>query len=307
MNRRTALLVPILVLACAAPALAMPAPAPATGVRAAVDPLAFDGAAALAHTTALAAIGPRKEGAAGESKAVAYCVGALKGFGYTVTTMPFKLPNGSTSRNVVAVKAGTSARQVIFGAHIDSKPPSPGANDNGSGAGAVLELAHALSGTGTVEPTVVFVLFGAEEMSDSNPSHHHFGSRAYVARLTAARRANISALVSVDMIGYGPYFYARTMGIGPKALQSRLRTFASARSIYLRYLKDTSRYGSSDHEPFERAGIPSVWLEWRSDPTYHTARDTVAHLQVARIGVTGQMLLDWTRSLTAADLAALRR
>lgn len=275
-----------------------------SGRTAAASPV-FDQAKALAHITSIAGFGARREGSAAEGKAVTYCVNALKGFGYSVGTMPFKLPNGTTSRNVIAVKAGRSAKQVIFGAHLDSKSGSPGANDNGSGVGTVLEMARVLKDA-DVEPTVVFVLFGAEEMFDANADHHHYGSRTYVAKLTAAQRRNIVAMVSADMIGYGSYFYARTMGTGPQTLQSRLRTFASARRIYLRYLKDTSRYGWSDHEPFERAGVPVSWIEWRADPTYHTAADRVAHLQPQRLGVTGQLLLDWTASLTSAGLVALR-
>ena len=259
----------------------------------------------MAHTSSIAGFGVRREGSAAEGRAVTYCVNALKGLGYSVSTMPFRLPNGTTSRNVIAVKAGRSTRQVIFGAHLDSKSPSPGANDNGSGVGTVLEMARALKDS-DVEPTLVFVLFGAEEMFDANANHHHYGSRTYVSRLSAAQRRNVVAMVSADMIGYGSYFYARTMGVGPQTLQSRLRTFASAKRIYLRYYKDTSRYGSSDHEPFERAGIPVSWIEWRLDPTYHTAADKVAHLQPQRLAVTGQLFLDWTASLTPADLVALR-
>jgi len=96
------------------------------------------------------------------------------------------------------------------------------------------------------------------------------------------------------------------MGVGPQTLQSRLRTYASSKSIYLRYLKDAGRYGWSDHEPFERAGIPVTWLEWQSDPYYHTSRDTAAHLQPYRIGVTGTMLSGWVTGLSASSLAALR-
>lgn len=299
--------VPLLAMLAFALSLAFPAGAAAAagaGVGS-VDATAFSQARAMAHVTTLTAFGVRKEGSPAEGKAVSYCIETLKGFGYTVSTMPFKLPNGAISRNVIAAKAGRSGRQIMFGAHLDSKPPSPGGNDNGSGVGTVLELARALKDA-DIEPTVVFVLFGSEEMSDSNPDHHHYGSRTYAAKLTVAQRKKVSAMISVDMVGYGPYFYARTMGVGPQTVQSRLRTYASAKSIYLRYLKDSSRYGSSDHEAFERAGVPVTWLEWRSDPYYHTAKDTAAHVQPFRMLVTGTMLSGWVTAMTASDLIALR-
>lgn len=285
--------------------LALPAGAAAgASVSSTVSPV-FDRAKAMAHVTTLAALGVRREGSPAEGRAVDYCIGTLQGFGYTVSTMPFRLPNGAISRNVIAQKAGRSGRQVIFGAHLDSKWPSPGANDNASGVGTVLELARVLKDA-DLQPSVVFVLFGAEEMFDSNADHHHYGSRMYVARLTAAQRRNVSAMISADMVGYGPYYYARTMGIGPKTLQVRLRTYASSQGLYLRYLKDPSRTGWSDHEAFERVGVPVTWLEWKTDPYYHTAKDKASHVQPLRMHVTGTMLSGWVRSLSAGDLVALR-
>jgi Zn-dependent M28 family amino/carboxypeptidase len=305
MKRSMALLTTVVLAVSVALSAGAPGEAAAL-VRRRPRPLAaFVGTRAVAHAANLAAIGARKQGTAAESAAVDYCIAALRASGYVVTTVPVKVPNGTVSRNVIATRAGRSTRQIVFGAHLDTKSSSPGANDNGSGVGVVLELARVLRDS-ALEPTVVFVLFGAEEMIDANPDHHHYGSRAYVARLSAEQVANVAGMVSVDMVGYGTYFYARTMAVGPTTLQSALRAFASDRAIYLRELKDTGRYGWSDHEPFERAGIPVAWLEWKDDPYYHTTKDTAAHLQPHPIGVTGTMLTDWGRGLTAAGLDSLR-
>ena len=80
-------------------------------------------------------------------------------------------------------------------------------------------------------------------------------------------------MVSVDMVGYGSVFNVRTMGIGPRTVLKSLRRSASRQKLKMPYLADKSRYGSSDHEPFERKSIPAAWLEWRRDPTCHTSKD----------------------------------
>ncbi len=52
-------------------------------------------------------------------------------------------------------------------------------------------------------------------------------------------------------------------------------------------------------------GTPAVWLEWRQDPYYHTARDTYAHCKPALVRRTGEMLLGFLYKLTESDLESL--
>src|SRR5262249_15212437 len=69
----------------------------------------------------------------------------LTSYGYSVGRQEFAVA-GRTVRNIDAViepRAGIADPQVIVvGAHYDSVAGSPGANDNGSGVAAVLELAR---------------------------------------------------------------------------------------------------------------------------------------------------------------------
>jgi Zn-dependent M28 family amino/carboxypeptidase len=188
---------------------------------------------------------------------------------------------------------------------MDSYGPSPGGNDNGSGAAAVLELAQALKDAAPT-PTVVLVLFGHEEpVGDGNADHHHFGSRWYVAQMTAEQRARLVGMISLDMIGYGSTFNIRHMEKGPRNLVSLLLSYAGRTGAGLVYLKDPSRYGYSDHEPFELAGYPAAWLEWRSDPLYHTAGDTYAHCSASKIQWAGGLVLGFLGSLRQSDLQTL--
>ncbi|MEA3276663.1 MAG: M28 family peptidase [Pseudomonadota bacterium] len=83
--------------------------------------------------------------------------------GYRPTNEPFE-SRGQTVRNIFAEKRGTSNPEeiVLVGAHYDSVLGSPGANDNGSGVAALLELARLLA-EWELPRTVRFVAFVNEE------------------------------------------------------------------------------------------------------------------------------------------------
>jgi aminopeptidase YwaD len=269
------------------------------------DPPVFDADRAMAHLGALAlAIGVRPAGSDEEAEAIRYAREHLSDLGYAVHTAPVPLPNGLTSHNLVALKKGSSSATIILGAHIDSKSPAPGANDNASGVATILELARDLATRDTVA-SVEFVVFGAEEMIDQDPNHDHYGSRAFVATLGAAPRATLAGMVSVDMVGYGDRFVIGTMGRGPQELRDVLLERALTEGLPAELDEDTSTYGQGDYEPFELAGFPAAWVEWADDPTYHTTGDTVEHVDQAVLGRTGSLLLNLLLEFDAQDLDAL--
>ena len=108
-------------------------------------------------------IGPRVEGQPEERAAADYLASELERIGYEVERQPFSLPDGRPSENLIAYDPGESDQYVfITSGHIDSRPSSPGANDNASGCAATLELAKTIKGT-KYFPEIKFILFGAEE------------------------------------------------------------------------------------------------------------------------------------------------
>jgi aminopeptidase YwaD len=267
--------------------------------------LAFDSSNAVAHIQELSVgIGIRHAGTDAEMAAVDYARGHLEDWGYDVQVVDVPIPNGLTSHNTIAVKPGTSPLTIVVGAHIDSWGPSPGANDNASGAATVLELARDLQGD-SLTPTIVFVLFGNEEMIDDNPDHHHYGSRAYVAQMSAQERTDLVGMISLDMVGYGNTFAVRTLGEGPQELRALVKAYAGDVGTAIRYVQDPAPAGWSDHEPFERAGYPAVWLEWRLDTTHHTPNDTIGHVSAKRLQATGDFMLGFLRGLDASALETL--
>lgn len=268
-------------------------------------PLAFDTGLAMEHIRALAAdIGVRPSGSEAEDTAVSYAADYLTGLGYAVTVTEVPLPNGKTSHNVRAAKPGSSPWVLTLGGHLDSKPTTPGANDNASGVAVVLELARDLVDA-DITPSVEFVLFGAEEIIDSDRNHHHFGSRRYVADMTEQQRAALAGMISVDMVGYGQKLTIRNMGRGPQLLADMLLAASAEHSIPSAYSQDTGPTGFSDHEAFEAAGYPVAWLEWQDDPTYHKAGDTYEHCQPEVVRKSGEMLLDFLAGLSDPALASL--
>ncbi|MEE9442852.1 MAG: M28 family peptidase [candidate division Zixibacteria bacterium] len=111
--------------------------------------------------------------------------------------------DGSTKncRNVIAVKEGTKYpdHQIIIGAHYDTYSGwvfdtgvSPGADDNGSGMAAVLEIARVLKDIET-DVTILFILFDGEEFLCKGSGH--YANEAY------ARGDDIIFMLNLDMIG----------------------------------------------------------------------------------------------------------
>lgn len=268
-------------------------------------PLAFDTGLAMEHIQALAAgIGVRPSGSEAEDAAVSHAADYLAGLGYSVAVTEVPLPNGKTSHNVRAVKLGSSPWVLTVGGHLDSKATTPGGNDNASGVAVVLELARDLVDA-DITPTVEFVLFGAEEIIDSDRSHHHFGSRRHVEDMTEQQRASLAGMISVDMVGYGQELTIRNMGRGPQLLTDMLLASSAEHSIPSAYSQDTGPTGFSDHEAFEAAGYPVAWLEWQDDPTYHKAGDTYEHCDPEVARQSGEMLLDFLSGLSDEALASL--
>jgi aminopeptidase YwaD len=274
-------------------------------------PVSFDSARAMKHIKVLAAeIGIRPGGGKAEGKAVTYASEYLAELGYEPVTTEVLLPNGKTSHNVIAIKKGASPLTVLVGAHLDTKRSTPGGNDDASGSAVVLELARDFADA-DMTPTIVFVLFGQEEIIDDNKNHHHYGSRNYVANMTAREQKNLAAMISLDMVAYGDTFNARTMGKGPLALSDMLRGYARANEVKLVYLRDPGPSGWSDHEPFELAGYPAVWLQRLEDPEYHKAGDTYEHCKERLVRETGRLVHGFLTELSPKDLetlhAAVRR
>jgi hypothetical protein len=135
--------------------------------------------------------------------AAQYIVATLGAVGYSVGRQEFVVDH-QLVRNIDAViepRADIIDPDVIVvGAHYDSAPGTPGANDNGSGAAAVLELARLLRDlNGTTGKRIRLVLFVNEEPPYFKSED--MGSLRY-ARALAERRERVVGMMSLETIGY---------------------------------------------------------------------------------------------------------
>ena len=178
------------------------------------------------------------------------------------------------SRNVIAEMKGTGDSVVVVGAHYDTVPEgSVGANDNASGTAIVLALAEALSGQ-PLPFTVRFVSFGAEEVG-------LLGSTHYVSSLSDMELRRVKAMLNFDVVGSGAY----TAVSGYRELTEAVSELAADLQVQAQ-TGLLPRGATSDHAPFEMAGVPVLFL-WAPDISrINSPRDTLEFVDPQRLGET---------------------
>ncbi len=233
-----------------------------------------------------------------------YLEDALGRDGYDVRGEDYDV-RGATATNVAATLAGTTDEIVVVGAHYDTVPGSPGADDNTSGLAALLELARSFSKE-KPRRTLRFVAFANEE-----PPYfwsEKMGSLVY-ARACAARHDDVVAMLSLETIAY--YSDAK----GSQRYPFPMSFFYGDRGDFIGFVGNTSSraltrevvrtfreraafpsegaalpawlpgVGYSDQWSFWKVGYPAVMVTDTAmfrNPNYHTSRDTPATLDYAR-------------------------
>lgn len=276
----------------AAPTVAAPPPAPARAT--------FDPRGALGTVRVLAGgIGPREATSVAYRRAATYVEQRLRGLGYPVRRQPVRVPAGVSwgvpvpagqSWNVVATPPGAdlSSPYVLVGAHLDTVPQAPGAEDNASGVAVLLELARLARAAPPAVP-VVFVAFAAEEPRGAGDDRHHYGSRRYVAAMPPAQRRALRGMVSLDRVGVGSSVPVCVGGSAGPALQRAV--LAAARRVEVPARPCTNR--ASDHWSFEKARLAAVRLGSTPYPEYHSARDRPEVVRVAQLDRVGRVAWNW--------------
>jgi aminopeptidase YwaD len=263
-------------------------------------PVEFDRTAAMDTVRRLAGgIGPRHATSAAYTRAADVVVAAFREHGYDVRRDGLRVPAGVSwgvpvpagrTLNVVATPPGFQPDQphVIVGAHLDTVPQAPGAEDDASGVGVVLELAR-LAAAEPPELPAVFVAFGAEEPRGPADDEHHFGSRHYVQQMAASQRRALVAMVSLDRVGVGTRVPVCTGGRSPARVQRDLLADASRLGIPSRRCENRT----SDHWPFEKAGEAVARIGGNSYAGYHSARDRVGVVRPAQLDRVGRLMWGW--------------
>ncbi len=227
--------------------------------------------------------------------------------GYKPRAQSFSL-NGQTLQNIEAVLPGTSSPELVFvlGAHYDTVPGTPGADDNASGVAALLELARMFAGK-PLPFTLRFVAFSNEE------TYHYETMGSYVyAQACRQNGDKIIGMFSLEMLGSfsdeeGSQKYPFPFNIfypdkgnfiafvGNSASRHFVRgsvgafrktcLFPAHGAAAPDWVSDASR---SDHLPFWKFGYPALMVTDTSNfryKHYHGSEDTIDKLDFERMSL----------------------
>jgi Zn-dependent M28 family amino/carboxypeptidase len=197
-----------------------------------------------------------------------------------------------TTRSVIAQVVGSDPQlkneYIVVCAHHDHLGISDGeiiagADDNGSGTVALLEIAQALL-TEKPKRSVILAWFSGEERG-------YMGSQYFVNNCPVAIE-KISACLNMDMLGRNDVnsLYLVGSDLLSSELDAAINKVNKEFKINFRFdytysnLTHPQRvYFRSDQYPHIRFGIPSVWFFCGFTQDYHTPRDIVQHIDYQKI------------------------
>jgi Zn-dependent M28 family amino/carboxypeptidase len=222
--------------------------------------------------------------------------------GYSVARHVYEVQGVQCANLEITCSGNTeSDEKILIGAHYDSVMGSPGANDNGSGVAALLELSNLLAGSNP-GVTVRFVAFVNEE-----PPFYNWGQMgsAVYAEAARKRRELIRFMVALETVGYYSdtpgsqrypplfrFFYPdRGNFIGfvsnvrsRPIMRKAVRAFRAGSAFPVQHVATFSWVPGvawSDHSSFWREGYPAFMVTdtaFYRYRYYHTSEDTADKL-----------------------------
>ena len=227
-----------------------------------------------------------------------YIAGQLAASGYEIELQSYQI-DGEDYNNIVVTLMGSHLADevIVVGAHYDAVVGAPGANDNGSGVAALLELADRFRHA-ELPRTLRFIAFVNEE-----PPHFltgTMGSEVYAER-AALKEERIVAMFSLETIGYyrdaaGSQHYPPPLNLFYPN-QGNFIAFVGnlrSRALVTRSLRAFRQHASfpsegiaapafipgidwSDHRSFWKQGYPAIMITDTAPyryPYYHSPQDT---------------------------------
>lgn len=279
-------------------------------------PAEFSATLAYEHVKYLTQkIGPRPAGSKSELSAAQYISYVLNQNGWKVREQPFSkvvIREASVvqqeqqvelinSQNIIAELSGNLPDTIVGGAHYDSANlNAPGALDNASGVGVLLELSRVLSKVPHQE-TYQLIFFGAEE-------YGLVGSQFYTSQ------ADLSAvrwMLNVDMVGTPLEIDVAGKKSAPPELIKQVAALARDSAIpfhisrdFVMMTRESTQGGSSDFSSFLDKGIPALGLGIYGRPAgyFHRPEDRLERVSLEEM----QKIGDFThRLLTSVKLEQL--
>ena len=276
--------------------------APAAGPSA----LAFNGDRAFGDLKRLVDFGPRPPGSRALGAARQWIEGQLKQSGCEVEEDSF---TGSTPvgpipmTNVIAEIPGARPNVVMIAGHYDTARLEGvtfvGANDGGSSAAFLLEMARLLGRR--KNPVTYWLVFfdGEEALVNWSNTDSLYGSRHLEEKLTASGElSRIQAMILVDMIADAKLDIYRDAD--STAWLTDLIFKTAHRLGYGQQFLDEPRAYVDDHMPFVNAGVASVDVidldygprdsRHPNGAYWHTAQDTVDKCSPVSLTIVGRVV-----------------
>jgi len=281
-----------------------------------VSPAPFDGERAMKYLRDICEIGPRISGSDGMKRQQEVLQKHFEDHGAKVAFQRFKAKQHSKKEqvemaNLVASYWPERPRRIIFCAHYDTRPiadeePDPrkwrepflSANDGGSGAAFLMELAHHIKDLNIKTVGVDFVLFDGEEYIWEKDDKYFFGSEHFAAQYKQGRtKGKYLAALLLDMI-------AGKDAAFPKEPNSLLWAGSLVESVWKVaaeqkcpvFLQEQGTVAvNDDHIPLNRAGIPAIDLIDFSYKHWHRLTDTPLNCAPEPMAQVSQVLTVWVQ------------
>jgi hypothetical protein len=258
---------------------------------------------AFADLTKMVAFGPRPAGSDAIARTRDYIVAELQKAGLKPQLDEFQgmTPRGPRKMvNIRASRPGSRPGTIALVGHYDTKVFSDikflGANDGGSSAAWLLEMARATKDL-KLQSTLEFVFYDGEEaVVEWTDADSLYGSRHDVDRRVAdGSLRQLKALILVDMIG------DKNLNIKKESESTDwLKTIIWNTAASLGYKSEfptDSLSVEDDHIPYLKAAIPAVDLidfEYGPGPSpgpyWHTALDTLDKTSGKSLKIVGDVI-----------------
>ena len=263
----------------------------------------------------------RRAGTAGDGKAAAYLIQQLKSLGlkplgegensyaqaFTVPPTALQKVNGrlvfrpdengglrAPSSNLIAVLPGEEEEKILLSAHFDhlgiyQGNIYPGANDNASGVGCVLDVMRQLvREQAKPRKTIVVAFWSGEEMG--------FVGSDYFVNYPTFPLSTLKGVLNADTVANGDLgsfaLWAENNNLVVSALQTAAQTCNATAPIV------ASDGHNSDHISFASVGIPAATLmskEWLNQN--HTPEDTFSIIKPDQLKLATAIIDQAVRTL----------
>lgn len=206
-----------------------------------------------------------------------------------------------TGYNIVGYLPGTDDSTIIIGAHYDhlgyGGPASrytgtdrkihPGADDNGSGTAALLELARNFGAKeNQLHHSLLFIAFSGEEKGI-------LGSSYYAKHMTVDTNT-VRMMINMDMIGRLREQDKGLMIMGTGTCPEFKHYFDSVLTTDMKLTLRESGTGPSDHTAFYNRDIPVLFFFTGAHEDYHTPRDVVDKIDFNGVAKVADLVADIT-------------